>query len=220
MRATLSAALVVGVGLGSGCAGGTQSCATPSRSDPETCIEFNVVRALGPAGLAGSLYISALCEVIGADAAPGSCPVDGRVGGCRDASDGDVDIKAISWSYTGSLASLSCDGDDTKVDPDGVPVSTDDGPIDGPGSCSEAGNLGPATVVFANETGADGSLYWVDPDCIESAYAQLALGDIHQQATFVGHVWVLRAGLGDPDGDILWEGKVEASDDGNTIPMD
>jgi len=207
----------------SACGGGTQYCATPSRANPETCIEFNIVGALGPAGLAGGLYISALCEVIGADASPGTCPEEGRVGGCREESDGDVDIKAINWTYEGTLDELECDADDVKLDAAGNPVQGDggDGPVDEPSACSEAGGgLAAVHTTFANQTGAQGTLYWVDPGCVETQYAVVDAGGTHTQDSFAGHVWVLRAGNGHPDGDILWEGTLEAADDGTTLTMD
>lgn len=218
-----TAAAVCGLTL-AGCESGTQYCATPSRSNPETCAQFDIVSTLGPAGLAAGLYITAFCEVLGADAAPGTCPEEGRVGGCRDnPDDDDVDVKAISWTYTGTLDELECDADDIKLDAAGNPVSGDggDGTVDEPAECSEAGvGLPPVNTTFDNQTGALGTMYWVDPDCIETRYAVLDAGATHDQSSYAGHYWILRAGDTDPTGDILWEGKLVEADNGATVTMD
>lgn len=59
-----------------------------------------------------------------------------------------------------------------------------------PTTCSPSGGDA-VEVTFVNAGSVDGTLTWVDFDCEDRPYAELAVGAAHRQSTFTGHVWRL-----------------------------
>lgn len=192
-------AVCAGLSLGA-CKGAGQHCTS---ADGATCTEWSGGAKLGILGAGTSLTYSALCAAIGADPAPGACPDAGKVGGC--ASD-DGTFEATTWTYEGTLDDVTCSSDETLLDADGAPIEAivDTTP---PPTCSVDGGAAVA-VTFENASARTVSLYWVDQGCGETLYASLVPGATHDQPTYVGHAWRLRAGDADPTGEVLWDGVV------------
>ena len=77
LRALLFALLLPAAG----CLTGTQHCKDAPPPDTTACFEFsNLASDLQGLGLSASL--ATLCTVIDAQTQAGSCPAEGRVGGC------------------------------------------------------------------------------------------------------------------------------------------
>ncbi len=58
-----------------------------------------------------------------------------------------------------------------------------------PPECSVQG--GPSTTVtFINATNKRIDLYWYTPQCVPIKYTTIDVDGLHEQQTFVGHVWV------------------------------
>jgi len=53
-----------------------------------------------------------------------------------------------------------------------------------------------ATITFDNQTGADLKVYWLDFDGARKFYTDLKAQSKIDQATWVGHVWVVADGAG------------------------
>lgn len=109
----------------------------------------------------------------------------------RDARPYDEFVQDYQRIASADLGAGEPDAADPKTDT-GNATDPDGGEDPEPDRCSETGGDA-IDVTFANETGVAGTLVWVDFECNELPYAELAVGGTHAQSTFVGHVWRLVA---------------------------
>ncbi|MCB9663258.1 MAG: hypothetical protein H6732_04030 [Alphaproteobacteria bacterium] len=115
------ATIVLATGCGSS---GTQHCARDgSDGNTEICYDFSgIEQSLFGLGLQASLGI--LCQITGAPPSDGTCPDEGKVGGCSGDEQEKYDY--IEWTYTGTIDELTCGSDEEKVGPDGAPYTGED----------------------------------------------------------------------------------------------
>lgn len=209
LRALLFALLLPAAG----CLTGTQHCKDAPPPDTTACFEFSNL-ASGLQGLGLSASLATLCTVIDAETQAGSCPAEGRVGGC--AGDEQEAYDYIEWSYDASEP-INCGSDEVRVDANGDPLTADSNPSS---VCSAANAPDPISVTFRNDSGGPVTVYWSDPSCDESEYHRMDAGATVGQDTFDGHAWVARAGTGDPLGGVVWEAVLDASDDSTTVVIE
>lgn len=148
-----------------------------------------------------------LCDAIDAEASTGSCPAEGRIGGCSEDVQGLY--TTIDWVYEGgdeqSVEDIECSSGDVRVDADGDPM------LDPSVACSRDGGAS-IDVTFANDAATTVTLFWVDTGCGETGYHVLTPGQTVDQATYTEHVWRARAGDSDPAGTLLWEHRIADGD--------
>lgn len=182
------------------------------------CLEFyDFEQSLGGQQLRASF--AAFCSAANyAEAKPGECPVEGRIGGCRELHEM---YTLDTYDYEGEVESIDeirCTTGDTRIGPDGQPyepgTETDDTdvPLD-PGSepiCSDPSDSERTTIEVENATTAAVALYWGDFDCQEQRIVGLDPGQRSPVDTTVGHVFRVRAGRDVHNGAILAEFIVEA----------
>jgi hypothetical protein len=88
-------------------------------------------------------------------------------------------------SSTGPAADTSVS---TQLQVGGEPLESgcpQEGHIKSPSSFDKA------TITFDNQTAADVKIYWIDFDGKRKFYEMLKAHTAHNQATWVGHVWVV-----------------------------
>lgn len=178
------------------------------------CLEFSDFdRSVGGQQMRASFAL--FCSAASfAKAVPGECPLEGRVGGCREHHEM---YTLDTYSYEGevdSIDDIECGFNETRLGPDGEPLggASTDSPVDSDTDaiCSDPGDSVRTSVDLHNDSSLDATLYWGDFDCVEQRIMSLDAGVSRPLNTTVGHVFRVREGSDEPSGRILLEITAEA----------